>query len=78
LPGGRTAHSASKLPLNIQLKLIETPTCNISKTSSMGKALQKCKFIVWDECTMAHKKSIVALDRSLQNLRGNIRPFETH
>ncbi|VDM93522.1 unnamed protein product, partial [Onchocerca ochengi] len=28
-----------------------------------------------DESTMAHKKSVEALDRSLQDLRGNIRPF---
>ncbi len=73
LPGGRTAHSALKLPLNMQF--IETPTCNVSKSSSMGKVLQQCKLIVWDECTMAHKKSLEALDRSLQDLRGNLRPF---
>ncbi|GFV36860.1 ATP-dependent DNA helicase [Trichonephila clavipes] len=60
LPGGRTAHSALKLPWNIQT--INTPTCNISKTSGMGKILQKCKVIVWDECTMMHKKSLEALD----------------
>jgi hypothetical protein len=53
LPGGRTAHSTLKLPLNMQF--IETPMCNISKASDMGKVLQKCKLIVWDECTMAHK-----------------------
>ena len=23
----------------------------------MGKVLQQCKLIIWDECTMAHKKS---------------------
>ncbi|VDN01897.1 unnamed protein product [Onchocerca ochengi] len=34
-------------------------------TSSMGKVLRKCKLIVWDERTMAHKKSLEALDRSL-------------
>ena len=73
LPGGRTANSTLKLPLNMQF--IETPTCNISKASGIGKVLQKCKLIVWDECTMAHKKSLEALDRSLQDLRGNIRPF---
>ncbi|VDN04330.1 unnamed protein product, partial [Onchocerca ochengi] len=73
LPGGRTAHSALKLPLNTNL--IETPTRNISKTSGMGEVLQKCKLIVWDECTVAHKTSIEALDRSLQDLSGNIRPF---
>ncbi|XP_036146764.1 ATP-dependent DNA helicase PIF1-like [Monomorium pharaonis] len=73
LPGGRTAHSALKLPLNMQF--IETAACNISKASSMGKILQKCKLIVWDECTMAHKKALEALNRTLQDLRGNNKPF---
>ncbi|GFV96758.1 ATP-dependent DNA helicase [Trichonephila clavipes] len=41
----------------------------------MGKVLQKCKVIVWGECTMIHKKSLEALDRSLQDLRGNVQPF---
>lgn len=73
LEGGRTAHSALKLPLNMQLT--ETPTCNISKTSGMAKVLQQCKIIMWDECTMAHKKSLEALDRTLQDLRNNRQPF---
>ena len=37
LPGRRTAHSALKLPLN--LHSTETPTCNIFKSSGMGKVL---------------------------------------
>lgn len=69
LEGGRTAHSALKLPLNMQI--IETPVCNISKSSGMAKVLQQCKLIVWDECTMAHKKSLEALDRTLKDIRGN-------
>ncbi|XP_031333941.1 uncharacterized protein LOC116163953 [Photinus pyralis] len=73
LDGGRTAHSALKLPLNMQLT--ETPTCNISKTSAMAKVLQQCKIIIWDECTMAHKKSLEALDRTLRDLRTNQQPF---
>lgn len=52
LEGGRTAHSALKLPLNMQIN--ETPTCNISKNSAMAKVLQTCKLIVWDECTRGH------------------------
>lgn len=73
LDGGRTAHSALKLPLNIQFA--EAQTCNISKGSGMAKVLQTCKLIVWDECTMAHKKSLEALDRTLQDLRANANPF---
>ncbi|XP_066428603.1 uncharacterized protein [Eleutherodactylus coqui] len=73
LDGGRTAHSALKLPLNLQAT--ETPTCNITKNSGMGKVLQTCELIIWDECTMAHKKALEALDRTLQDLRGNAQPF---
>nr|XP_042908273.1 ATP-dependent DNA helicase pif1-like [Parasteatoda tepidariorum] len=73
LDGGRTAHSALKLPLNVQV--IETPTCNISKDSEMGKVLRSCQLIIWDECTMAHKKSLEALNRTLKDLRGNEQLF---
>ena len=68
LDGGRTAHSALKLPLNIQV--IEHPTCNISKTSGTAKLLQACDIVVWDECTMAHKKSVEAFDRTMRDIRG--------
>ncbi|UYV74016.1 hypothetical protein LAZ67_11001852, partial [Cordylochernes scorpioides] len=73
LDGGRTAHSALKLSLNMQV--IETPTCNISKYSGMGKVLSTCQLIIWDECTMAHKKSLEALNRTLKDLRGNEQLF---
>nr|XP_042906016.1 uncharacterized protein LOC122270892 [Parasteatoda tepidariorum] len=73
LDGGRTVHSALKLPLNMQV--IETPTCNISKGSGMGKALRSCQLIKWEECTMAHKRSLEALNRTLKDLRGNEQLF---
>ncbi|CAF4836778.1 unnamed protein product [Pieris macdunnoughi] len=69
LEGGRTAHSALKLPLNLQIN--ETPTCNLSRNSAMAKVLQQTRLIIWDECTMAHKRSLEALDRSMQDLRNN-------
>ncbi|GFV96639.1 ATP-dependent DNA helicase [Trichonephila clavipes] len=73
LPGGRTAHSALKLPLNIHI--IETPIYAIYfQIIRHGKSIAEMH-IVWDECTMAYKKSLEALDRSLQDLRGNTRPF---
>ncbi|XP_062525428.1 uncharacterized protein LOC134198655 [Bombyx mori] len=73
LEGGRTAHSALKLPLNLQIN--ETPTCNLSRNSAMAKVLQQTRLIIWDECTMAHKKSLEALDRSMQDLRNNKKRF---
>ena len=74
LPGGRTAHSALKLPLN--LHSTEIPTCNISKSSGMGKVLQQCKLTIWDECTMAQKKIARGSGSMLKkDLRGNSKPF---
>ncbi|GFV33742.1 ATP-dependent DNA helicase [Trichonephila clavipes] len=67
--GGRTVHSVFKLPLNLASE--ETPTCNISKKSTCGALLQQCKLIVWDECTMSHKRAIEALERCLQDIQNN-------
>ncbi|GBP68489.1 ATP-dependent DNA helicase PIF1 [Eumeta japonica] len=53
------------------MQITETPICNIAKNSAMAKILQVCKLIVWDECTMAHKRSLEALDRTLKDLRDN-------
>ncbi|UYV62971.1 hypothetical protein LAZ67_2002684, partial [Cordylochernes scorpioides] len=69
IAGGRTAHSMLKLPLNIANE--QYPTCNISSTSGQAQVLKSCIIIVWDECTMAHKHSLEALDRTLRNLKGN-------
>lgn len=70
LEGGRTAHSTFKLPLDI-IRSDVPPTCNIARGSGMAKLLQQCKLIVWDECTMAHKQAMEALDRTLRDLRSN-------
>lgn len=37
----------------------------------MANVLQQCKTVLWDECTMAHKNSLLALNRTLKDLRGN-------
>eukprot|EP00106_Octopus_bimaculoides_P000143 XP_014767585.1 PREDICTED: ATP-dependent DNA helicase pif1-like [Octopus bimaculoides] len=67
LPGGRTVHSTFKLPLNLAAS--KTPSCNISKSSDQGQVLRRCHLIVWDECTMAHKRALEALDRALKDIR---------
>jgi len=73
LDGGSTVHSSLKLPLDMHFS--EAPTYNISKGLRIGKVLQTYKLIVWDECIMALKKSLEALDRTLQDIRSNIHPF---
>ncbi|KAF2890198.1 hypothetical protein ILUMI_15975 [Ignelater luminosus] len=73
LEGCRTAHSALKLPLNLQT--IEELTCNIAKNSAMAKVLSASKIIIWDERTMAHKRALEALNRTLKDLRNDSRCF---
>ena len=34
----------------------------------MAKTLKESKIIIWDECTMAHKRALEALDRTLKDL----------
>ena len=50
LEGGRTAHSALKLPIN--LLTVDKPTCSVTKNSATAKLMRECKIIIWDECTM--------------------------
>ena len=69
LDGGRTAHSSFKLPLNLAQN--ESPTCNIAKSSPLADLLKECCLIVWDECTMSHKGAFQALDKTLQDIKGN-------
>ncbi|XP_055932759.1 uncharacterized protein LOC129962790 [Argiope bruennichi] len=73
LDGGRTAHSVFKLPLNIHNN--PDAVCNIKKQSSMATVLKRCKIIIWDECTMAHKHSLEALNRTLKDIKNSDKLF---
>ncbi|CAH0699457.1 unnamed protein product [Spodoptera exigua] len=41
----------------------------------MTKVLATSKIIIWDECTMAHKRALEALNRTLKDLRNDSRCF---
>lgn len=73
LEGGRTAHSALKLPMN--LLTVDNPTCTMTKNSATAKLMRECKIIIWDECTMSHKRALEAVDRTMKDLRGDSRQF---
>lgn len=73
LDGGRTAHSTFKLPLDIHHK--PDAMCNIKKNSGIAAVLRKSSIIIWDECTMAHKYSLEALHRTMQDLNSNNKLF---
>ncbi|UYV73989.1 hypothetical protein LAZ67_11001733 [Cordylochernes scorpioides] len=57
----------NSLPLNLYDD--ELAVCNIAKQSATAKIQQQCSLLIWDECTMAHRRSIEALDRTLKDLR---------
>jgi hypothetical protein len=71
LPGGRTAHSAFKLPLNFDLGQMSEPKTFLMKGTGAAEVLKQASLIVWDECTMGHRLGLEAVDRSLQFIRDN-------
>ncbi|KAL5542376.1 hypothetical protein UlMin_010086 [Ulmus minor] len=71
MPGGRTAHSRFKLPLDIE----EKATCSVSKQSGLAKLLQTTKLIIWDEAPMINKRAIEAVDIMLQDINESNLPF---
>ncbi|KAF5481753.1 hypothetical protein F2P56_002382 [Juglans regia] len=64
LPGGRTAHSRFKLPLDTDKK----STCCVSKQSALANLLRSAKLIIWDEAPMTRKQHIEVLDKMLRNI----------
>ncbi|XP_027108916.2 uncharacterized protein [Coffea arabica] len=71
LPGGRTAHSRFKIPLDIS----KTKACQVSKQSSIAKLLIEAKLILWDEASMAKKETIEAFDMLLRDIMESDDPF---
>ncbi|XP_029143216.1 uncharacterized protein [Arachis hypogaea] len=71
LPGGRTAHSRFKIPINAEPSSI----CNISKQSDLAKLIRQTTTIIWDEAPMANKESVQSLDRTLRDILANDMPF---
>jgi hypothetical protein len=61
LPGGRTAHSCFKIPIDIT----ETSICDINRGTMLASLVQSAHLIIWDEALMTHRCCFEALDRSL-------------
>lgn len=72
LPGGQTAHSMFKIPIDT---LDCDSICNIPKESIRADLLRIAQAVVYDECLMTHKHCFEALDRTLQDLRNCSKPF---
>ncbi|XP_024993308.1 uncharacterized protein LOC112527039 [Cynara cardunculus var. scolymus] len=66
MPGGRTAHSRFKIPLNLD----NNSMCNIKKQSGAAQLIRDAKIIIWDEASMAKRQAVEALDRTMQDIIG--------
>ena len=69
IPGVRTAHSTLKLPLDLNHN--ENASCNNKRGSHQARVLEETCFIVWDKCTMSHRRAFEALDRTMEDIRKN-------
>lgn len=72
LPGGRTAHSMFKIPID---GLSPESFCCIPKNSARADLMRATRCIIWDEIVPQHHYAIETLDRTLRDLRDNNEPF---
>ncbi|XP_039690573.1 uncharacterized protein [Medicago truncatula] len=66
LPGGRTAHSRFKIPLEIY----EDSTCSINQNTHLADLMVQTDLIIWDEAPMTQRYAFEALDRTLKDIIG--------
>lgn len=73
LPGGHTAHSRFRIPLEID----ERSICNIHRGIMLGNLIKKTPLILWDEPPMTHCTCFESLDRTLRGLLSETEPAMT-
>ncbi len=64
LPGGRTAHSRFKIPIDLHDESIY----NITQQMKVAKLVRKTDLIIWDEAPMMHRRAFEVVDRTLRDL----------
>ncbi|XP_062202425.1 uncharacterized protein LOC133904848 isoform X1 [Phragmites australis] len=70
LPGGRTAHSRFKIPLNID----DSTICDIKRGTMLAGLILKTSLVIWDEALITHRKCFETLDRTLRDIVGGQNP----
>ncbi|XP_073120390.1 uncharacterized protein [Henckelia pumila] len=71
LPGGRTAHSRLKIPLNPTSQTL----CNIEKKKDLAELIRRASGIVWDEAPMANRYAFESVNKTFQDIMKNMLPF---
>ncbi len=64
LPGGKTAHSRFKIPIDLHNESIY----NITQQMKVAELVRKADLIIWDEAPMMHRRAFEAVDRTLREL----------
>jgi hypothetical protein len=72
LPGGQTAHSMFKLPIE---NMNSDSFCAIAKNSQRADLLRKTALVVWDEAGPQHRHAAQALDRTCRDICDIEQPF---
>ncbi|UPX12183.1 uncharacterized protein EKO05_0002747 [Ascochyta rabiei] len=67
LPGGRTAYSRFRIPLDIH----DDSICPVAPGSELGRLLQAATLVIWDEVPMQHRYCFEAVHRMLQDVRSS-------
>ncbi|KAL8156433.1 hypothetical protein AgCh_001501 [Apium graveolens] len=66
LPGGRTAHSRFKIPLDVD----EQSSCGIEMGTDIAELLQNTDLIIWDEAPMLKRYAFEVVDGTLRDIMG--------
>jgi len=70
--GDRTAHSR----FMILIKLNESLTCNISRSSKEAYLIKMAKLFIWNKAPMIYKFAFEAVDQTFRNIMQVDRPFK--
>lgn len=72
LPGGRTAHSRFRIPIDLHKESV----CNVPKDSQLAQLLRSTALIIWDEVPMQYRYCFEAVHRMLADVHSNTQaPF---
>ncbi|XP_028106546.1 uncharacterized protein LOC114305630 [Camellia sinensis] len=67
LPGGRTAHSRFKIPLDPD----NSSCCSINQGTYLARLIQEASLIIWDEAPMVSRHAFEAVDRTFRDILKN-------
>lgn len=71
LEGGRTSFSRFKIPLDPTSDTV----CSISRQTQLAELLRLNKLTVWDEITSQHIYAVLAVERTMRDVRGSTELF---